>query len=100
MLGADGRGREQLLGHRRLLVRDDVVRPALRGGGGAQLLADHRAGEDGPLILQRNAGYLPLPRLQSEGRGAAGVPGSAGGCRSGSGRVVGGRRSASDQRAL
>ncbi|WBO61423.1 hypothetical protein [Streptomyces camelliae] len=66
MLWVGGRGREQLLGHRRLLVRDDVVRPASRDGdGGAQLLADHRADEDGgPLVLQRDAGYLPLPRLQ------------------------------------
>ncbi|AKJ08551.1 hypothetical protein ABB07_00330 [Streptomyces incarnatus] len=72
VLGINGRGREQLLGHRRLLVCDDVVRPAPRGGdGGVQPLAEHRAGEDGPLVLQRDAGDLPLPRLQvrEPGRG-------------------------------
>ncbi|MEU5214454.1 hypothetical protein [Streptomyces sp. NPDC020742] len=78
VLGFGGRGREQLLGHCRLLVRDDVVRPAPRGDGGAQFLAGRRAGEDGPLVLQRDAGVSPTPRLQLRGWGAAGAPGSAG----------------------
>ncbi|MFB6437537.1 hypothetical protein ACFCVY_12260 [Streptomyces sp. NPDC056411] len=78
VLGFGGRGREQLLGHCRLLVRDDVVRPAPRGDGGAQFLADRRAGEDGPLVLQRDAGYLPLPG-SSSGAGARPVrPGRPG----------------------
>ncbi|WP_030773804.1 MULTISPECIES: hypothetical protein [unclassified Streptomyces] len=64
VLGVGGRGRVQLLGHCRLLVRDDVVRPAPHsGGGGAQLLPDHRAGQDSALVLERDAGDLPLPRV-------------------------------------
>jgi hypothetical protein len=63
VLGFGGQGREQMLGHRRLLVRDDVVRPAPYGGGGAQLLPHHRTGEDSSFVLQRDAGYLPLPRV-------------------------------------
>lgn len=59
-LEAGRRGRKQLLGHRRLLVRDDVVRPTARGDGGAQLLADRSAGQDGPLVLQRHEGH-PMP---------------------------------------
>jgi hypothetical protein len=87
-------GEAGALGHRRLLVRGDVVRPAPRGGdGGAQLLADHHAGEDGPLVLQRTRGISHSPGFRSEGRGAAGVPDSAGGCRSGA--VAGGRRAGS-----
>ncbi len=59
-------GREQLLAHRRLLVPGDVVRPAPHGGG-AQLLAHHRAGEDGAFALEQAAGDLPLPRVLARG---------------------------------
>ncbi|MBJ7005686.1 hypothetical protein JG491_37645 [Streptomyces sp. CRPSP2-6A1] len=57
-------GGEQLLWHRRLLVGDDVVRlaPHSGGGGGAQPLADHRGGEDGALVLERDAGP-PTPHV-------------------------------------
>ncbi len=43
-------GRDHLLGHGRVLVGDDVVRPAPHGGGGAQLLAGHLTGEGGALV--------------------------------------------------
>ncbi|MFE2204594.1 hypothetical protein [Streptomyces rubiginosohelvolus] len=71
-------GREQLLRHRRLLVGDDVVRPAPhdRGGrGGAQLLADRRTGEDGTVVLERDAGDLPLPRILTRGPGSGRLAG-------------------------
>lgn len=47
-----------------LLVGDDVIHPAPHdaGGSGAQLRPDDRAGEDGAVIRERNAGYFPLPR--------------------------------------
>lgn len=59
--------------------------------------------KDGPLVLQRHAGYLPLPGPRPAARGTAGALRSAGGCRSEA--AVGGRRrsevrSASDQRAV
>lgn len=83
---------EQELGHRRLLVCDDVVPPAPHDGGA--LLPYGRAGEDGPVVAQRDAGYLPLPLPWPGGRGAAGAgaPGSTGGSRSGSATAVGGCR--------
>ncbi|MFF2703484.1 hypothetical protein ACFVUQ_34610 [Streptomyces cyaneofuscatus] len=64
-------GREQLLGHRRLLVGDDVVGPAPHDAGrsGAQLLADRRADEDGAVVLEWDAGSLPLPRVLARGPG-------------------------------
>ncbi|OKJ19463.1 hypothetical protein AMK23_33830 [Streptomyces sp. CB02130] len=95
-------GREQLLRHRRLLVGDDVVRPAPhdRGGrGGAQLLADRRTGEDGTVVLERDAGDLPLPRILTRGPGPAGSLGSAGGRRSGSGTAGVRRRAGRSDRA-
>lgn len=44
---------------------DDVVHPAPHGGGsgGAQLLPHHRTGEDGTVVLEQDAGYLPLPLI-------------------------------------
>ncbi|MGW0391811.1 hypothetical protein ACWDYJ_13135 [Streptomyces sp. NPDC003042] len=64
VLGFRARVREQLLGHRGLLVRGGVVRlaPCGAGDGGAQFLPPGCAGEDGPVVAQRDAGYLPLPR--------------------------------------
>ncbi|MFD9030759.1 hypothetical protein ACFVZW_06305 [Streptomyces sp. NPDC059567] len=68
-VGAGVLAREQLLGHRGLLVRGKVVLPSLHGGGGAQLLPYDHAGKDGPVVAQRDAGYLPLPRLPVRGPG-------------------------------
>ncbi|MFH8533506.1 hypothetical protein ACH4GE_34415 [Streptomyces tendae] len=70
-LGVGRLGREQLLGQRCLLVGDDVVRPAPHGGdgGGAQLLPHHHSGQDGALVLERDAGYLTLPRVLARGLG-------------------------------
>ncbi|ELP62140.1 hypothetical protein STRTUCAR8_00186 [Streptomyces turgidiscabies Car8] len=75
VFGVGGRGRKRLLGHRRLLVRDDVVRPAPHDGGGAQLLPHHHTGEDGPLVPQREAGILPLPRSLVRGPGRSRLAG-------------------------
>ncbi|HWU06983.1 MAG TPA: hypothetical protein VN520_11465 [Streptomyces sp.] len=69
VFGAGGQGREQLLGRRRLLVGDDVVRPALHGGGGAQLLPHHRTDEDSTVVLERDAGDLLLPRVLAQDPG-------------------------------
>ncbi|MFJ3644478.1 hypothetical protein [Streptomyces murinus] len=92
VLGFGGQGREQLLGHCRLLVGDDVVRPAPHGGsaGGAQLLAHHHAGQDGAFVLMRGISHSPAS--WPGGQCAGGSPGSAGDCRSGSGSGAGGRR--------
>ncbi|MEF3117630.1 hypothetical protein [Streptomyces chrestomyceticus] len=65
--------REQEFGHRCLLVPGDVVRPAPHGGG--QLPPHHRAGEDRPVVAQRDAGYLPLPQLRGRGSGWGGLAG-------------------------
>jgi hypothetical protein len=76
VLDFGGRRPEQLLGHRYLLVDDDVVRPAPRsGGGGAQLLPHHRAGEDSSLVLQRDAWDLSLPRVVARGPGRSRLAG-------------------------
>ncbi|ESP95584.1 hypothetical protein B591_30313 (plasmid) [Streptomyces sp. GBA 94-10 4N24] len=88
MLEVSRLGREQLLGHHRLLARKDTVRAARHGGGGgAQLLAYHRTGEDGALVLERDAGDLPLPRVPAWDQAPSRPPGRGlsvrVGCRSG-----------------
>lgn len=71
---------DQLLGHRGLLVREDVVRVTVGAAGRAQPCAQHSAGHDGAVVAQRVAWEGPLPRVQRKmrrglvgGRPAVGV---------------------------